>query len=195
MTTDPDPAARRPGPDEEQLPCGRLLSQAWDADPGDDHPAHCPSCADARRRLAGLRQAVLHLRDASGPALPDAGDVLRRVMDVVRLELRPGAPLPLGTPDEDMWIMESAAARVLRSAAENVPGVLAGSCRLVPGDRRPDATADITVTISIHAPATAHLPSVADDVRRAVATAATDRLGLGPTRVDVHVTDLTEEDR
>ncbi|MFG3583106.1 Asp23/Gls24 family envelope stress response protein [Streptomyces sp. NPDC047990] len=139
MTTHTDPPGlpRPQDPDDELLTCGRFLSQVWEAwenaGADDPHLRECPYCRPAVRELEDLESAVRRLRDESPVAEPyDAGPLARRVMDVVRLELRPGRPLPLGGPAEDLWIMEAVAARTLRAAAETVAGVRAGSCRITP---------------------------------------------------------------
>lgn len=116
----------------------------------------------------------------------DTEPLTRRIMDVVRLELRPGRPLPLGEPAEDLWIMEAVAARALRAAAESVPGVRAGSCRLLDGG----ADGTVEVRLDIHAPADAPLPELAARVRERVWEAADRELGMEVTAVDIRVTDL-----
>ncbi|MFR9799151.1 Asp23/Gls24 family envelope stress response protein [Streptomyces sp. MS06] len=144
---DPPPDDVRTGEDDDELlPCGRLLSQVWEDREGrgeDPHADSCPHCREAVRGLDRLESAVLGLReevpDTSGY---DAERLTRRVMDLVRLELRPGRPLPLGLPAEDLWIMEAVAARTLRAAAEAVDGVRAGSCRITAADGPDSGSAD-----------------------------------------------------
>ncbi|MEB8337569.1 Asp23/Gls24 family envelope stress response protein [Streptomyces endophyticus] len=193
--TDP-PNTHSEGADDEQLPCGRLLSQVWSAweEQADDPHLHaCPHCRSAVEDLTQLESAV---RDLRGEPLDDTvhGDtaaLTRRVMDVVRLELRPGRPLPLGEPDEDLWVMEAVAARTLRAAAETVPGVRAGSCRLrpLPGQGAPDR---VEVGLEVHAPFDASLPDLAEDVRTRVWHAADRDLGMPVGAVDIRVTDLID---
>ncbi|MCH0563013.1 MULTISPECIES: hypothetical protein [unclassified Streptomyces] len=104
--TDP-PNDPSPQDDDEQLPCGRLLSRVWDdreQQADDPHLRCCPHCRQAVRGLDRLGSAVLGLREeeADAPAT-DAAALTRRVMEVVRLELRPGRPLsatwPPGSPN------------------------------------------------------------------------------------------------
>jgi hypothetical protein len=201
MTTGNHPPAApppdAPDPDgDERLPCGRLLSQVWgDWEDGteDDHRRTCPHCRRATADLEQLESTVRQLRDvtAVGPELIgiDTGALARRVMDVVRLELRPGRPLPLGRPEEDLRIMESVAARTLRAAAERVAGVRAGSCRIAP-------TAEfgqVTVALDIHAPvSTVDLKGLAEQVRHSVRRAADGRIGLDVAGIDIRITDLVE---
>ncbi|WP_327402557.1 Asp23/Gls24 family envelope stress response protein [Streptomyces sp. NBC_01288] len=177
--------------DDELLPCGRLLSRTWDdwergAD--DPHLRTCPHCRQAVRGLDDLESVVRGLQAETDTAASayDTEPLTRRIMDVVRLELRPGRPLPLGEPAEDLWIMEAVAARALRAAAESVPGVRAGSCRLLDGG----ADGTVEVRLDIHAPADAPLPELAARVRERVWEAADRELGMEVTAVDIRVTDL-----
>ncbi|MFJ9005083.1 Asp23/Gls24 family envelope stress response protein [Streptomyces canus] len=195
--TDPPNRASVHGDDDEVLPCGRLLSTAWEdweQRPDDAHLRSCPYCRDAVRELDRLESAVRDLRtEAVDGSLYDAEPLTRRIMDVVRMELRPGRPLPLGEPAEDLWIMEAVAARTLRAAAETVPGVRAGSCRLL--DAGTDDVVDgvgegVGVRLDIHAPAGAPLPELAAQVRERVWEAADRELGLVVATVDIRVTDL-----
>ncbi|MET8943357.1 Asp23/Gls24 family envelope stress response protein [Streptomyces sp. NPDC004542] len=192
--TDPPDDARTRGDDDERLPCGRLLSQVWDdweRQSDDPHPAVCPHCREAVRDLDRLETAVRGLREQTPDASAyDAEPLTRRVMDLVRLELRPGRPLPLGDPGEDLWITETVAARALRAAAETVDGVRAGSCRIAITDGTDGATVD--VRLDIHAPAAAGLPDLADRVRHRVREAAGRQLGMTVAAVDIRVTDLVD---
>jgi hypothetical protein len=203
--TDPPDSPAAHGDDQhggdELLPCGRLLSRTWDAweQRSDDTDAHLRSCPHCRQAVSGLDQlesVVRGLREESADAAGyDAEPLTRRIMDVVRLELRPGRPLPLGEPTEDLWIMEAVAARALRAAAETVAGVRAGSCRLfdtpADGTDGTDRTVGtVGVRLDIHAPADAPLPDLAAQVRERVWEAADRELGMVVTAVDIRVTDL-----
>lgn len=196
MTTHTDPPDRYTGPDgdDEQLACGRLLSGVWDgweqADP-DPHRATCSYCKDAVRELTLLESTVRELREETTPGETgyDPSALTRRVMDVVRMELRPGRPVPLGDDDEDLWVMEAVAARTLRAAAETVPGVRAGSCRITPPDT---GRGEVTVRLEVHAPLGVPLEEAAEEVRRRVTGAARLRLGLRLAAVDIRIVDLVD---
>ncbi|WP_369372638.1 Asp23/Gls24 family envelope stress response protein [Streptomyces sp. cg36] len=176
--------------DDELLPCGRLLSRVWtdwEAQSADAHQQTCPHCRQAVRGLDELESAVAGWRtEAADLEYDDAEPLTRRIMDVVRLELRPGRPLPLGEPAEDLWIMEATAARALRAAAETVAGVRAGSCRLL--DVRADGT--VEVRLDVHAPTGVPLPDLTARVREHVVHAADRALGMAVASVHIRVTDL-----
>ncbi|MFJ6086770.1 Asp23/Gls24 family envelope stress response protein [Streptomyces sp. NPDC092369] len=202
MTAHTDPIDHGPGSDDERLACGRLLSQVWDdweRQTDDPHALTCPHCQEAVRDLDQLETAVRDLRgDSAGPSAGEVTSLTQRVMDVVRLELRPGRPLPLGEPGEDLWIMEAVAARSLRAAAESVPGVRAGSCRILPAAEGGAVQAGavealvVEVRLDIHAPVGAFLPDLAEQVRGRVREAADRELGMPTAAVDIRVTDLLD---
>lgn len=127
------------GPEDGILPCGTDLAALWDqqepaSEPTCPHTAGCSHCIAALADFARLRDAVARDRQETGADWEaDAVRLTASVMDTVRLELRPGHILALGEDDEDAWIYEAVAARTLRTAVEQVPGVRAGSCRITPG--------------------------------------------------------------
>jgi hypothetical protein len=125
----------------------------------------------------------------------------------VRRQLGFGRLLPLGGPQDGAWLTESAAEPVLRRAARRVPGVRLGTLRLALADPEqtyvaavpppPSAlppgplriTGDFTATLATGEP----LPALASRLRATLAEAATERLGLSVTEVDLRVTGLLEE--
>lgn len=171
---------------DELLPCGRPLSRVWEqardvgttTDP--EHTATCPYCRQAVEGLAALdhaTQALLQKERPGGHSLAD------RVISAVRAEVRLGAMLPLDDPAHDLRIAESAAAKVLRHAADTIPGARAASCRLTATG---DGTA-IHVTMTLAAALDQPLPARAAQVRRAVLHAAEHQLGLAVTSVDLKI--------
>ncbi|MFF3276179.1 Asp23/Gls24 family envelope stress response protein [Streptomyces chrestomyceticus] len=190
--------------DDPILPCGRALSSVWEENEADgaDGPAgdgtpdagphadRCPYCQEA---LAGLGVLDSYVREARQPAGSDeeersAERFTARVMDLVRTELRPGRTLPLGDPEDDAWITEAAAAKSFRAAAETLPDVQAGSCRVtLLAPRGP-----MKVAIELAAGYAWPLPALADRVRERVRAAARDGIGLEVEEVDVTVVDLVE---
>ncbi|MFI9252526.1 nucleopolyhedrovirus P10 family protein [Streptomyces sp. NPDC053069] len=128
-----------------------------------------------------------------------------RWTQVVRHQVALGRLLPLGEPGDGAWITEEAAGAVLaRALAAGVPGVRLGALRITLADpedvREPVVPAPpsalppgaLRLTADFAAGAGEPLPVVASRVRLALATAATQRLGLAVREVDLRVTDLLE---
>lgn len=189
-------------PEDELLPCGRELSHVWEqreAGVPDPHADGCPHCTQALNALLRLEGIVTQAR-VTAPREQDTSALAGRVMDVVRLELRPGRTLPLGDEDEDAWIVEAAAARTVRAAAESLPGVRAGSCRIGPLDEPAPpvpagrlARGPVRIRIEVQVPLTWHLQEVADLVRDRVRDAVDDELGMRIAVVDVTIADVIDD--
>ncbi|MFE9395826.1 hypothetical protein [Streptomyces flavidovirens] len=127
----------------------------------------------------------------------------------VRRRLGLGRLLPLGEASDGAWLAEKAADSVLRQAAAEVAGLGVGVSlgRLRIGLADPDAAAEPAVPpppgalppgpLRIEADFTATavgepLPHRAERLRIALREAASARLGLAVTAVDLRVTDLVE---
>ncbi|MGW0749164.1 hypothetical protein [Streptomyces sp. NPDC002587] len=178
----------------EQLPCGRPLSRAWEqardaAGAADGHSSRCAHCRGAIEGLTALDRATRALR---AEEQPDGNSLANRVINAVRTEVRLGAMLLLDAPEHDLRISESAAAKVLRRAADTVPGVRAASCRTTPakGDHAVHVVA-ITLAATLDRP----LRRRAEEVREAVLRAAEHVLGLAVTTVDVEINAVLEPSR
>ncbi|MGW2441335.1 hypothetical protein ACWCY1_32025 [Streptomyces goshikiensis] len=178
----------------ELLPCGRPLGRAWEqarasAGTADSHSIRCPCCREAIEGLAALDRATRALRAAE---CPDSHGLANRVINAVRAEVRLGALLMLNDPGQDLRIAESAAAKVLRRAADTVTGTRAASCRLSPS--KGGHVAHI-VAITVAAKLDKPLREQAEAVRQAVLHAAEHVLGLAVTTVNVDVNDVLEPSR
>ncbi|WP_053711597.1 Asp23/Gls24 family envelope stress response protein [Streptomyces sp. NRRL B-3648] len=188
----PEPPAAEglPFEGDQVLPCGRLLSRVWeqacDAAPAaDPHTVSCPHCHEAVEGLATVNAATGALRAEDAPGLRALAD---RVMNIVRAEARLGRLLPLADPDRDLRIAESAAAKVLRQAADTVPGVRAAGCRLTPAAEG----TDVRVTMNLAAALDRPLTDRVHQVRGSVLHSAGQILGLAVTAVDITVVDVLE---
>jgi hypothetical protein len=175
---------------DEVLPCGQLLSRVWeqarDTTPAaDPHTFSCPHCREAAEGLAAVDAATRALRAEDTPGLHALAD---RVMNIVRAEVRFGRLLPLADPHLDLRIAESAAAKVLRQAADTVPGARAATCRLVPAGSGTDVRVTMTLAAALDRP----LPDRVHQVRRSVLRSAGQDLGLTVTAVDITVVDVLE---
>lgn len=129
-----------------------------------------------------------------------------RWTQAVRHQLGLGRLLPLGGAHDGAWISERAAEAVLRRAAEDMRGVRLDTLRIALSDPEdtheaavpppPSALSPgaLRVTADFAATATEPLPTTAERLRGLLAAAATDRLGLTVTEVDLRVTALLDED-
>ncbi|MFI6950506.1 hypothetical protein [Streptomyces sp. NPDC050422] len=121
----------------------------------------------------------------------------------VRQRLGLGRLLPLGGPADGAWISERAAAAVLRRAVGG-PGPVLLELRIAVADAEaspvpqvpppPSALPPGPLRIEATMAATAHqpLPAAAAALRAALLAAATQRLGLVVTEVDLEVTALLD---
>ncbi|MER6133281.1 nucleopolyhedrovirus P10 family protein [Streptomyces sp. NPDC001815] len=130
-----------------------------------------------------------------------------RWTQAVRHQIGLGRLLPLGGARDGAWITEAAATSVLRRAVRHVPGVRLDALRLSLTD--PDGASEpavpappsalppgpLRITAEFAAPLTPDepLPATASRLRAALASTATDRLGLSVTEVDLRVTGLLED--
>ncbi|MBZ9593887.1 hypothetical protein [Streptomyces yangpuensis] len=170
----------------ELLPCGRPLGRAWQRarDAGgapDPHSSHCPHCRGAIEGLTALDRATRALR---GQEQPDGHHLATRIINAVRTEVRLGSMLLLDDPDHDLRIAESAAAKVLRRAADTVPGIRAASCRITASE---SGAATHVVTITVAATLDRPLRGRAEALREAVLHSAEHVLGLAVTAVHVEI--------
>jgi len=129
-----------------------------------------------------------------------------RWTQAVRHQLGLGRLLPLGGARDGAWISERAAEAVLRRAAEDMRGVRLGMLRIAltdPEDAQEAAVppppsalppGPLRITADFAAAATEPLPATAERLRGLLAAAATERLGLTVTEVDLRVTALLDED-
>ncbi|MGW6785149.1 hypothetical protein [Streptomyces sp. NPDC054987] len=170
----------------ELLPCGRPLGRAWRQARGaggarDPHSSQCPHCRGAIEGLTALDRATQALR---AEEQPDGHHLATRIINAVRTEVRLGPLLYLDDPAHDLRIAESAAAKVLRRAADTVPGLRAASCRITASE---SGEAAHVVTITVAATLDRPLRGRAEALREAVLHSAQDVLGLTVTAVNVEI--------
>ncbi|MFX4292535.1 hypothetical protein [Streptomyces bohaiensis] len=192
-----------PGPGEDALPGAVGTFDAAPAAPGGAAPPRAGSGSGSGTGTGSGRGSA----GQAGPAEPDtdaAADAdaafAARVMDLVRLELRPGRNLPLGGLTEDHWVGETTVTKTFRAAAETLPGVRAGSCRITPDDPaastgllgRGAPRGPVRVRMEVAAPLTWTVPELAAAVRDRVLSVAEEALGMPVAAVDVRVTDMYE---
>ncbi|MGA6156505.1 hypothetical protein ACPEIC_24465 [Stenotrophomonas sp. NPDC087984] len=174
---------------DERLPCGRLVSHAWQQAraAGDQPDPHLDGCAFCRQAVEGLTALDRTARTLCAER-PSARTVADRVMRAVRAEVRLGRMLPLDDPTRELRIAETTAAKALRRAADRIPGVRAASCRLTPAEGSTRVAIAMTLAVTLDQP----LPGRATEVRRAVAHAAGHELGLAVSTIDLRIASVLE---
>ncbi|WP_109288525.1 hypothetical protein [Streptomyces sp. SMS_SU21] len=126
---------------------------------------------------------------------------------MVRQQVGLGRLLPLGGPYDGAWIAERAAGGVLRDAAgREVPEARLDSVRIgladpgtaaepaVPAPPSALPPGPLRLTAEFAATAAWPLQETASRLRTSLAVAATERLGLDVTEVDLRVTELLDEE-
>ncbi|PYI38950.1 hypothetical protein CVS30_06445 [Arthrobacter psychrolactophilus] len=175
--------------------CGRRiedLSDFLDSGISADatHIAHCPQC---QARLAGLRilsTAALDLMsDDEAQVVAEGTGWLDGMLTNLRMETRAGRSIPLSSgPFEELSETEGAVIAMVRAVGDSMGGVLIGRCRLV-GDVTV-AGAAVEVNINVSARYGYQLPSLAQELREAVAAELLVHTELNILAVNVAFTDL-----
>ncbi|SEO75522.1 hypothetical protein SAMN05216267_104046 [Actinacidiphila rubida] len=125
-----------------------------------------------------------------------------RLGTTVREQVALGRLLPLGTPDDPLWITERAAAGVLRRAADALPGVRLGPVAILldgPAGEVPDAAppgalphGPLRIEADVETTVDEPLPVVVARLRDALWQEAEDALGATVTAVDLAVTGILD---
>ncbi|GAA3753181.1 hypothetical protein HDA32_004499 [Spinactinospora alkalitolerans] len=173
-------------PTHDRLPCGTdkaELIEHLEAGTRTEHELHCPHCRAVERDhgvLAAAREELAAEEVSAPPRL--LGDVMR----AVRAEPRSRRTLAV-PPHEDglTRVRETAAARILRLAAEQVSGLSVGRC--VIGEETEEG---VPVRLTARIEAGAPIPETAEAARRAVRGAGRSQLGWSITRIDVDIADI-----
>lgn len=168
------------------------------ADPSIDESA---ACQNALAAIVRLRQSSLgSLEAAAADEAPADESWISGVLANISIEARSGRDVPLRpeAPTERPAITEGAIRSLVRSVGDGVPDALIARCRLE-GDVV-ELGAPVRVVVEIAVRAGAAIPTVADEVRAAVAEVLDTQTDLLVEAVDVVVRDLLpltddEEDR
>ena len=168
-----------------ELPCGRDVETVWARlDDLDAHQRDCPHCTAARESLLVLRSVTgVMIADESTPSPGLTG----RIMSAVRAEVRRGDLVSLpSTQPGGARVSEAAIAAVLRFAADQVPGVRARRCRVQAVDVDEGAI-EVRMTIAV---SYRHFGGALELVRERIEAAATGRIGVRLSRLDLTVDDV-----
>jgi hypothetical protein len=175
-------AVTEPAP---QLACGRDLAHLYEhlqAAQSDEHEHSCPHCREAAHYLKPVIEAARQLA-ADKPEQPRgfAAAVMARVRADPRRTRRLRLP---ADPPATLTITEHAAAVILSSVAETVPGITSRGCRFpAPGD-----PGHVEISVSVR-----YGLSVSDafeTLRTRLRGAAARDLGIQLRTVDINVEDV-----
>lgn len=157
-------------------------------DPSIEASPACQLALQSMERLRALSGPLL-AADAAGEAAAD-DPWLQRVLAGIALDARAGRRIPLRhpAPGADLAITEGAVRGVVRSAEDDVDGVVVGRCRIDGDLTVPEATIDLTVEISVRAGL--NIPGTAELLRVAIAARLRASTDLTVRAVDITVHDL-----
>jgi len=193
-----------------RLGCGNDIDDVWDniSNPPNTHEQTCPDCTAARDSLAGLADATsrTHRDDNTDTQLQTSPLILTRILDVARSEVRRGRRLPLSKalPHQihaDLTVSEQTVAAVVRRAGDRNPLVHIRRCHVEfveqaheapPLDSavREQAPSDVRLAVSISIDASVSIPHVTQDLRRDLANAVTNEVGINVVNVKIEVEDV-----
>lgn len=201
-----------------QLGCGRDIDEVWDHvdSPPTPHEASCPFCGAARASLQELATVTTRLRtqDEDDPELQAGPQVIARILEVARSEVRRGQRLPLSKPlpgqvSEALTISQQAVAAVVRRTGDRHGGVQVRRCSVdlvdepgAPGTEGPDAgrpdaevtggrvASDLRVSLRVSVASRVSIPSLSRELRAAVRDVVGREVGMNVVRVDLVVEDV-----
>lgn len=134
-------------PSSTQLGCGRDIDDVWEnvSNAPSPHEVTCPDCQSARGNLASLVTATEELRrdDITDTDLQTSPQVIDRVLNIARAEVRRGRRLPLrqADPDQtsDLTVSEQAVATVIRRVGDQSTGIQIRRCSITLITQEPSA--------------------------------------------------------
>ncbi|HEY0119508.1 MAG TPA: Asp23/Gls24 family envelope stress response protein [Cellulomonas sp.] len=169
------------------------LSAYLDADrqPRDPTIEASPACQLALQAMERLRAASGRLLTADAETESAADESwVRQVLAGIALDARAGRRIPLRhvSPGADLGITEGAVRGVIRSAEDDVDGVVVGRCRIDGDLEAPNGTVDIAVDVSVRLGV--DIPSVAGRLRAAIAARVQANTDLSVRAIDITVHDV-----
>lgn len=150
-----------------------------------------PACQLALQSMARLRALSGPLLAADAAAEPAADESwLQRILAGIALDAHAGRRIPLRhpSPHADLAITEGAVRGLIRSAEDDVDGVVVGRCRIDGDLTTPEAPVDLTVEVSIRFGLP--IPDTADLLRAAIATRVRVNTDLTVSTIDITVHDV-----
>lgn len=139
------------------LDCGKTLHElsdylAADRLPRDPHIESCPECLNALQgltRVSRLSRELLAQDIIDLPAAPE--NWIAGIMSNIQNEVRAGRSLPLSHTDTRvrLTVTEGAVRALIRSVADDLPGIVVGRCSLVGEAETAGAPIEVSVTASV----------------------------------------------
>lgn len=177
---------------DDLLGCGRSIDSVWAnlGEEPDAHQATCEYCLQARQQLRALYDLTQEVRTVEATEAPDAS-LTDRIMSAARAEVRRGRRVPLElSPHAVVEASEYAISAVVRSAVDAVPGTVARACRIRVLDEQTEGLVNIGVSAGIKVSETRVIPELQHELRRSIARAVREKLGLRVATVDLVVEDI-----
>ncbi len=142
---------------QRTLDCGKTLHELSDylavgRIPRDPHIESCPECLNALQGLARVSQLSHELLAQDIIDLPAAPENwISGIMSHIQNEVRAGRSLPLSHADARvrLSVTEGAVRALIRSVADDLPGIVVGRCSLVGDAETPGAPIEVSVTASV----------------------------------------------
>lgn len=203
MTPDPIPPA---SPDEDFI-FGDLavtdldghtideLLDYYDADfaPADasiDNSAGCQIALAALRRLRTLTDEFLEDEARTLPPLDESW--ITGILNQISVQAQAGRDIPLNETEEDRGVVitEGAVRAIIRSAGDNLPGLLVGRIRFTGDVTRPGEP--IVVDVDATALWGSNIPDSADELKRAIDSDLRKHTHLNVTSINVTVHDVQQ---
>lgn len=177
------------------LDCGKTIEElsiylSHDRIPFNPHIETCPECLNALEALDRVSQLSRDLleQDIAHLPPPPAG-WMDAIMTNIHADVRAGRSIPLTHPDPRVMITvtEGALRALLRSVADDIPGIIAGKTQIDGDVETPGAPVEVTITASILWGTSAQ--AVSQDLRQRIYNALTEH-----TDLNVHAVNVTIED-
>ncbi|MFT2815448.1 Asp23/Gls24 family envelope stress response protein [Leifsonia sp. A12D58] len=160
------------------------------ADPSIDNSAGCQIALAAIRRLRTLTDEFLE--DESRTLPPLDGSWITGILNQISVQAQAGRDIPLYQLESDSGVVvtEGAVRAIIRSAGDDLPGLLVGRIRFTGDITRPGAPVGVDVD------ATAiwgrNIPESADELKHAIAAELNKHTHLNVTSINVTIHDIQQ---
>ena len=160
------------------------------ADASIDNSAGCQIALAALRRLRTLTDEFLEDEARTLPPLDESW--ITGILNQISVQARPGRDIPLHESERDrsVVITEGAVRALIRSAGDDLPGLLVGRIRFTGDITRPGEP--IVVDVDATALWGRNIPQSADELKRAIDSELRKHTHLNVTSINVTVHDVQQ---